>query len=563
MATPPYSPYTRVERVIAVGRLVLASFSLLAVSLDPTDPAEFKRLAYALLSSYVAYSAAMVALVWRSEAPLRRRLRSHIIDLLVVFGFSWVTEGTNSPLFPFLVFALAAASLRWQWRGTAWTAAGILVPFVGMGVYDMLAAGPGFEFNEFLIRCAALAVISVVLGELGASVERMRQDMERLAVRSDDPGVSLEALLGRLLQWAAHTLRAPRVLIAWEETGEPSLHFAEWRGGECRYVKERPGALEALVAKEIAEASFLCQRADASRPCVLQRSSGGFARWHGSPLDPGLRARYAIRSVVSVRLPTEAVSGWLFVLDKERMTSDDLMMGEIVSLHLAASLSQFHLRVRLAAAAAMAARTSLARELHDGAFHALTGVALELEALLRLPKLQLAGAQGRLRAIQSSLVEEQRTLRSLIDSLRRPSSWPSPGANHEAYLANLARRMERQWGLRVEWSATGLDGLPSNRVNDLYLMVHEALINVARHAGASVARLDAAVRDGRAHIVVSDDGHGFDFKGRYDHEALSGLRLGPSTLRERAALLGGGLTLESTATGARLEISFPVGDEAY
>lgn len=46
--------------------------------------------------------------------------------------------------------------------------------------------------------------------------------------------------------------------------------------------------------------------------------------------------------------------------------------------------------------------------------------------------------------------------------------------------------------------------------------------------------------------------------GRYDHASLAARRLGPVTLRERAAALGGSRTLESTEAGARLEIALPL-----
>src|SRR5262245_47135169 len=46
----------RTERLIAVGRVVLASFSLLAIWLDPSEPAKYATLAYSLLVGYVVYA---------------------------------------------------------------------------------------------------------------------------------------------------------------------------------------------------------------------------------------------------------------------------------------------------------------------------------------------------------------------------------------------------------------------------------------------------------------------------------------------------------------------------
>jgi signal transduction histidine kinase len=48
-------------------------------------------------------------------------------------------------------------------------------------------------------------------------------------------------------------------------------------------------------------------------------------------------------------------------------------------------------------------------------------------------------------------------------------------------------------------------------------------------------------------MVASDDGLGFPFRGRYAHDALVAMNLGPASRRERTASLGGEMTIESTA----------------
>ena len=68
-----------------------------------------------------------------------------------------------------------------------------------------------------------------------------------------------------------------------------------------------------------------------------------------------------------------------------------------------------------------------------------------------------------------------------------------------------------------------------------------------------VSRLGEGVR-----IVVSDDGRGFPFVGRYDHTMLVDQDIGPASLRERAAELGGRIAIESSASGARVEIDLPL-----
>ncbi|HEV8454265.1 MAG TPA: hypothetical protein VGQ24_05215 [Gemmatimonadales bacterium] len=92
----------------------------------------------------------------------------------------------------------------------------------------------------------------------------------------------------------------------------------------------------------------------------------------------------------------------------------------------------------------------------------------------------------------------------------------------------------------------------------IFRLVQEPLVNVARHAQATKARtvLGGGYREVR--LVVADNGHGFPFRGCYDHSALKALHLGPASLRERLSALGGTLDIDSTTSGARLEIRLPL-----
>jgi signal transduction histidine kinase len=81
--------------------------------------------------------------------------------------------------------------------------------------------------------------------------------------------------------------------------------------------------------------------------------------------------------------------------------------------------------------------------------------------------------------------------------------------------------------------------LPGVLSQGLYLMIHEALINAARHAGASSMCVALSVQDTSVHLMVRDNGRGFPFHGHYDLAALTALSLGPRMLRERVASLGG------------------------
>lgn len=210
-------------------------------------------------------------------------------------------------------------------------------------------------------------------------------------------------------------------------------------------------------------------------------------------------------------------------------------------------------------AAALEERTRLSRDLHDGLLQSLTGIALQLEVLYRVLERDPQAAPERLREIQDSIADEQRDLRSLIERLNPFSPTKPVGASLGLRLEEMSGRIERQWNLRVELATDGLtDRLPDEFAEEITSIVHEALVNAARHAEASVLRV-GVTRNRREMLVrVEDDGRGFSFRGRYDLATLRRMKAGPIALEERIEALGGDLVISSGESGSCLDVVLPV-----
>ena len=202
---------------------------------------------------------------------------------------------------------------------------------------------------------------------------------------------------------------------------------------------------------------------------------------------------------------------------------------------------------RLQQSAVMEERVRLARDLHDGLLQSLTGTALQLHALRRALGDPPREALERVQELQNLIVAEQRNLRTFIRELRPAALLPYEGDRSlAASLRNLTHRIERSWGLRVDLAAGSLDpGVAELLGYDISHIVHEALVNAARHGGVVVEE-----RPGEVAIVVADNGRGFSFGGRYDLAALARMNAEPLTLKERIASLVGTLTIDSSASGS-------------
>lgn len=369
-----------------------------------------------------------------------------------------------------------------------------------------------------------------------------------------------DALSRELLPHAAGILGARRLVLLWEEEEEPWRHEARLEDGSFGSRREASPA-EPPLPPPLSDADFLCADLAARAPVVLHTTAdGGLTRRRGRPLSEELEARLGARSVLAIQLRGEDFSGRLFVLDKPGLSVDDLVLGEIVARRIAAEFDQFHLQRRLQDAAVADERIRLAREVHDGVLQTLTGLGLQLQATQRLIETDPAAARARLAELQHVIATEQGELRFFVRQMKPvPLRDAEVNAGLLDHLRDLGRRIESQWGLRVELSTGVLDRqLGETVAHATYRIVQEALVNAARHGAARLARVRLELQGDRLRIVVADDGQGFPFRGRYDLAALEAERLGPASIKQRVAALDGELAIVSGEVGARLEVELPL-----
>ena len=140
-------------------------------------------------------------------------------------------------------------------------------------------------------------------------------------------------------------------------------------------------------------------------------------------------------------------------------------------------------------------------------------------------------------------------LSALIDDLR-PAALDQMGL--EAALESLLERVRSAQGLEIDAAIRlGAERLPSDVEGTVYRVVQEALTNVGKHARAQRSTVTVEENDGTLAISVTDDGLGFDARGRVGGRGLLGMR-------ERLELVGGTLSVESSrGAGTALRACVP------
>ncbi len=151
---------------------------------------------------------------------------------------------------------------------------------------------------------------------------------------------------------------------------------------------------------------------------------------------------------------------------------------------------------------------------------------------------------------QAALAE----MRALIFELR-PEALESEGL-----VVALERRVEvlrARHKLCVRTELPEEPGMPPETKEALYRIAQEAMHNTTKHAGASTVDLVVELCEGEVALEVRDDGSGFDASGSFPGH------LGLKSMRERAARLGGALTVESApGRGTRVRARLPLTQKA-
>jgi len=555
-----YSPQTQVERLIAGLRVILAIFSLGAVALYPHSPGESAVLSHGLLTGYALCALALGLVVWKVPNSVSRlRFPSHIIDFMIFAILVYLTPGPDNPFFVFFVFSVLSGTLRWQLRGTIWTAAAALAAFLGIAVLaGIVLHDPAVELDRFIIRSAHLAVMTAFLGYLAAYQARIERQIRELVgwprVAPDD----LDTLMREMLEHASRLIDCPRVLAVWNEAEEPWQQFVLWSAGGLQRSRERGGTYQPFVARPLAEVTFLSPDAATGRRLVLPRTATTWESSAEPPINVALASRFSIRQVVTAPLPDPALDGRIFFLDKPAMTADDLALAEVAAREIVVAINQWHLLEERRRLGLLGERARVARDLHDSVSQALTGARLQLHALSRSILDQPQDAAERVLGVERMIGTQQTDLRSFIERLKSHSPpLPARPALMER-LRELRDRTAAEWGLSVSLPDGDEVPVPGDVADEVYLMVQEAIINAARHARASAARVEMTRAAGRLYVSVTDNGCGFPFRGRQDAVALAQSGQGPVNLRERVVALGGTLVLDSSVEGSRIEISIPL-----
>jgi signal transduction histidine kinase len=251
-------------------------------------------------------------------------------------------------------------------------------------------------------------------------------------------------------------------------------------------------------------------------------------------------------------VPVKAKGEVIGVLDVQSDQLDafddsDLLMLQSLAHQAAIAIENAQLYEQAQELAVVEERSRLARDLHDAVTQTLFSASLIADVLPRLWERNPDEGQRRLGELRELTRGALAEMRTLLLELR-------PAALVEAELGDLLRQLAESITGRARVPVTlameGQRPLPLDVKVALYRIAHEALNNVAKHAGASQTTVSlrytppfppdfGGEQRGGVELHVSDDGRGFD------PEGIAPESLGLGIMHERAEAIGATLTVES------------------
>ena len=194
-----------------------------------------------------------------------------------------------------------------------------------------------------------------------------------------------------------------------------------------------------------------------------------------------------------------------------------------------------------------AERKRIAHDLHDGVLQDLSYTAAAIGMIM----LQTEGTQQKeqLQSVIDAVRRGARGLREVVNDLRLEEEEGRPFREIVESVVRRNRTMARGCEMSLEVG----EGVPSVPLGEtgtqVSRIIQEALTNARRHSGAKNVTVSLEREGNDLLIEVSDDGRGFG------PETTPGVGLG--SMRERAALSGGDLEIESSVgqgTNVRLRV---------
>ncbi|HEX6457673.1 MAG TPA: sensor histidine kinase [Thermoleophilaceae bacterium] len=197
-------------------------------------------------------------------------------------------------------------------------------------------------------------------------------------------------------------------------------------------------------------------------------------------------------------------------------------------------------------------RRRVAESIHDGPVQELVSLDMILSAVAN------AAERGDKQAAKSMLEEARSITERNIQALRDEIVDLGPSAfrelSFETAITDCVPVWQRRYGLDVRLELDPVSLAPEVS-GPLFQIAQEAVTNAGRHADAEHVTVSLSGSDGEIRLRVVDDGKGFGDVWPLANDSAG--HIGLSSMRERAEMIDGSLTIDSGGRGTVVTVRVP------
>jgi signal transduction histidine kinase len=203
-------------------------------------------------------------------------------------------------------------------------------------------------------------------------------------------------------------------------------------------------------------------------------------------------------------------------------------------------------------------RKRIARELHDDIIQNLSAVLMKIDMCKLYPE---SITKDKIEEIRRIILRSLDGLQTTIQNLR-PAILDDLGL--EAAIKWLLETHLKEKGINYFFNVSGISDIrlhPDVKIN-IFKIIQEAIINIARHAHAENVIINAGIKNQSVYVYVEDDGEGFNTDSllrNTTHYKKDGKGLGLLGMKERASLIDGKLVICSHyGEGTMITLNVPL-----
>ena len=272
-----------------------------------------------------------------------------------------------------------------------------------------------------------------------------------------------------------------------------------------------------------------------------------------SPENPNLKRRYWVYLGVPIRSKNKTIGILSLFSQSDRILSPWVtQMLASASNVLGLTIENFYFRKHAEDIVILNERQRLARNLHDSVSQSLYALVISADVSEKLLRIKdFPGLRQQLRDLGKVSLQGLKEMRLMLYEFR-PASLDGGGLVKA--IEQRLNKVESRAEIKTLLSVDGEYDLPPQMEQEIYQIAIESLNNSLKHAEASEVSVDIHKDFEKIYLEIKDNGLGFDQSTSQTSDGM-----GMSSMRERAQILGGKLSVNSVlGKGTTIKLEAPL-----